>query len=329
MTIKEVAKLADTSISAVSRVINNSGYVKKEVRNRIQKVLDETGYRPNAFAKALHQKTSHTIGVILPKINSTSSGDNIAGITDYISSKGYSVLLGNTNHSIEKEIEFIKIFQEKKVDGIILISTIITDEHKEIISKINIPFVIIGQDSGELAPCVIFDEMEAANDLTKHLIKKGRKNIAFIGVDEKDVAVGLDRKNGYKKAISSNLNQINEDFIGTGDFTVESGYKICKNIFERSKIKPDAIFAVTDKMAIGAINYLIENGYKIPEDISICGMGGGFISEYYNPKLTTAFYDFKKEGAEGAKLLYSLIKNKKISKEKVILKHKLIERESS
>ena len=85
MTIKEIAKLAGVSPATVSRVINNSGYVKDEVRKRVQKVIDETGYRPNPFAKALHQNKSQTIGVILPKINASSSGDTVAGINDYFS----------------------------------------------------------------------------------------------------------------------------------------------------------------------------------------------------------------------------------------------------
>lgn len=92
-TIKEIAQLAESSISSVSRVINNSGYVGEEARKRIQKVLDETGYRPNALAKALHSKRSQTIGVILPKINATSSGENIAGIDQYYADKGYSIIL--------------------------------------------------------------------------------------------------------------------------------------------------------------------------------------------------------------------------------------------
>ena len=102
MTIKEIAKLANVSTSTISRVVNNSGYVKTDVRERVEKIIEETGYRPNAYAKALLLNKSHTIGVILPKINSTSSGDTVAGIDEYISEKGYTLILGNSNHSIDR-----------------------------------------------------------------------------------------------------------------------------------------------------------------------------------------------------------------------------------
>ena len=329
MTIKEIAKLAGVSPATVSRVINNSGYVKDEVRKRVQNVIDETGYRPNPFAKALHQNKSQTIGVILPKINASSSGDTVAGITDYFSEKGYSLLLGNTNHSVEKELEFFQLFKEKMVDGIILIATVLTPKHKEVIKKSKIPTVIVGQESLDTTPCVIFDEVMAAKEMVDFLIESGRKRIAFIGVDEIDVAVGVKRREGYVASLREHSLSLRESYIQKGDFTVESGYEACRLIWETSEEKPDAVFAVTDKMAIGAMNYFFEKDIRIPEDVAVCGMGGGFISKYFHPKLTTAFYDFKAAGMEGAKLLFDIISMKKISAKKIVMNHTFVKRESA
>jgi LacI family sucrose operon transcriptional repressor len=309
LTIKEIAKLANTSISGVSRVFNNSGYVKEEVRIRVQKVLDETGYRPNALAKALHSKRSQTIGVILPKINATSSSENIAGIDQYFTDKGYSIILGNTNHSIKKELEYLDLFSEKQVDGIVLIATELTEEHEKKIKKIGKPVVVMGQRTNDLTPCVLFDEAAAAEEITTHLAEWHHKSIALIGVSENDVAVGVNRKQGYLNALKKYDLALNEALIVLGSFSVKSGYQACKELIEKRKQKPDAIFAINDKMAIGAINYLIAHGYRVPEDVSVCGVGGGTTSAYYNPKITSLVYDFKESGRVSAELLHKLIEH--------------------
>ncbi|WED24294.1 LacI family transcriptional regulator [Vibrio sp. JC009] len=309
-TIKEIAALADTSISSVSRVINNSGYVREEVRIRIQKVLDETGYRPNALAKALHSKRSQTIGVILPKINATSSSENIAGIDEYFDANGYNIILGNSSHSVKRELEYLDLFTEKQVDGIILIATTLTAEHREKFQKLGKPVVVMGQRTHDDAPCVLFDEAAAVETMVDHLVDWNHKNIAFIGVSEQDIAVGIDRKQGYLNGLQKHGLEQSDSLIVLGNFTIESGYNACKQLIEEKKQTPDAIFAVNDKMAIGAVNYLIEHGYKIPQDISICGVGGGEASAHYNPKITSLVYDFKESGRVSAELLHQMIEKK-------------------
>lgn len=323
MTIKDIAKLAEVSTSTISRVINNSGYVKKDVREKVEKILEETGYRPNAYAKALLQNKSHTIGIILPKINSNSSGDTVAGIDEFMSEKGYTLLLGNSNHSIDREIELYKVFQEKMVDGIILLATELTIRHKDIIKKSGIPTIILGQESLDSTPCVVFDDEFAARELTECIIEKNIKNIAFIGVGEFDVAVGQKRKNGFLKVMKENNLSIPETYMEIGDFTVDSGYRACKKIMEQNSEKPKAIFVVTDKMAIGAMGYLFEIGMEIPADISIVGMGGGDLAKYYHPKITTSKYSYKNMGFEGAKLLYEILSEKQVKTRKIVMSHEI------
>lgn len=307
MNIKEISKLANTSPSSVSRVINSSGYVKEEVKQRILKVLEETGYRPNAFAKALHSKKSHTIGVILPKINGTSSGESVSGIDHFFSSRGYSLLLGNTDHQVKKELEFLDLFKEKQVDGIIFIATRFTPEHQEKLNKLGIPVVIIGQESPENLPCVLFDEYQAAKRMTEHLLATGKQRIAFIGVDKWDISVGVLRHKGYCDALMEHNITPEDSLFARGDFTHQSGFIACRHLLEHNDIKPDAIFAASDKMAIGAMSYLFSTGLRVPEDISIGGVGGGTLAEFYNPKLTTLAYDYKQSGIIASELLYQQI----------------------
>ena len=322
MTIKDIAKLANVSPTTISRVMNKSGYVKNEITEKIEKIIEETGYRPNAYAKALLQNKSHTIGVILPKINSNSSGDTVAGIDEYLSKMEYAILIGNSNHSIEREIELYKVFQEKRVDGIILMATELTLQHKELIKKSGIPTVILGQESLDSTPCVVFDDEFAVSELTEYVIKKGKNKIAFIGVGDFDVAVGIKRKNGFLKTMKENNKEIFEPFIKIGDFSVESGYESCKEIFKSGK--PDAIIAVTDKMAIGAMGYIFKKGLTVPEDVAVVGMGSGFLSKYFHPSITTAKYNYKNLGYEGAKLLYENIIENKVRTRKIVMSHQII-----
>ena len=326
MTIKEIAKLANVSTSTISRVVNKSGYVKNDVREKIEKLIEETGYRPNAYAKALLQNKSHTIGIILPKVNSSSSGDTVAGIDDFFAPNGYSLIIGNSNHSVEKEIQLFKLFQEKRVDGIILMATEITKTHEELIKKNGIPTVILGQESFNSTPCVIFDDEFAARELTEYLTSKITKDIAFIGVGEYDIAVGKKRKDGFLKVLKEKNIEITNEFIKTGDFSVESGYRACKEILE--KVMPQAIFSVTDKMAIGAMRYLFEKGLRVPEDIAIVGMGGTDLAKYYHPIITTSKYNYNDLGYEGAKLLFDIIEKSNLRTKKIILSHELLKGES-
>jgi len=329
VNIKDIAKLANVSPTTISRVVNNSGYVKADVRERVEKIIEETGYRPNAFAKALLQNKSHTIGVVLSKINSSSSGDTVAGIDEFISPKGYTIIIGNTNYNVEKELEYFNIFQEKMVDGIILMGTEITKKHKEFFKKSKIPLVILAQESLDSIPCVVFDDYMATKELCEHLISQERKKIAYIGVGEFDIAVGKKRKEGFLSALKENNMSIPTTYIVNGDFTVDSGYKACKKIFSENTDRPDAILAVTDKMAIGAMSYLFELGIKVPEEVAVVGMGGGMLAKYFHPKLTSAEYDYTNLGYEGAKLLYDIINEDRESTKKIILNHKLRIRESS
>lgn len=326
MTIKEIAKLANVSTSTISRVVNNSGYVKKDVRLKVEKLIKETGYRPNAHAKALLQNKSHTIGVILPKVNSSSSGDTVAGIDDFFASKGYSLIIGNSNHNIQEELNLFHLFQEKRVDGIAFIATELTKEHQDLIKKSGIPTVILGQESLDSTPCVIFDDEFASRELTEYLISKIKKDIAFIGVGEYDIAVGKKRKSGFLKVLEENNIKIPNEFLKQGDFTVESGYRACKEILEY-KI-PKAIFAVTDKMAIGAMRYLFEKNLKVPQDIAVVGMGGTDLAKYYHPVITTSKYNYSNLGYESAKLLFDIIEESQIKTKKIILSHQLLKGES-
>lgn len=325
MNISKIAELAGVSKSTVSRYLND-GYVSVENTKKIQKVIEETGYVPSSYAQTLRTKKTNLIGVILPKISSETISRIVDGISGEISKHGYNVLLGNTDLNIEKEIEYLNIFKNNEVDGIIFVATIITQKHLEIMKNIKVPIVIVGQNI-ENYSCVYHDDYGSTYDLTKILIDNDYKNIGYIGVSEDDIAVGLERKKGYLKALTDCNMDIDNEKIAIGDFSTQSGYEACKELMSK-KIDIDVILCATDNMAMGAMDYLKENNIDIPKEIGVVSIGDSKLSRVVTPKLSTVHYYYKTSGIEAAKVMIDKVKNEDKKETKIKLGYEIIKRES-
>ncbi|MGM0974642.1 MAG: LacI family DNA-binding transcriptional regulator [Bacillota bacterium] len=327
ITIKEIAERANVSRTTVSRVLNNSGYVSEDARKRVLHVIEETGYVPSAHAKSLRTKKTKVIGVILPKISTETSSRLVNGIDDVLAGEGYQILLANTNLHAEKEIEYIRLLKSRNVDGMILSATNVQPELIQEIRQLKIPFIMVGQHAEELTS-VIFDEYQAARDMACLLIKKGYKKIAFIGVDEADRAVGYLRKKGYLDAMKEHQLPVESGWLQKGIFDIDSGFNGMKNIMESAEDKPQAVLAVTDRLAIGALQYLRQNGYSVPGDVAIAGMGGSELSKYITPALTTIDFSFEDAGREAALLILQKISGEHSPEKTREINYRLVERES-
>lgn len=325
MNINKIAELAGVSRTTISRYLNN-GYVSEKNREKIQKIIEETGYVPSSFAQTLRTKKTNLVGVIVPKISSSTISRIVDGISIELKKDGYNILLGNTDLDLEKEIEYLNIFKNNEVDGIIFLAKTITNRHLEIMEKLKIPIVIIGQNIDNYS-CVYHNDYEASYEVVKELIKSKCKNIGFIGVSEEDIAVGIDRKQGYINALKDNYIYINQEYIKIGDFSFESGYECCKDLISKNQ-DIDGIFCATDNIAIGAMEYLKAKSIKIPKDICIVSIGDTKESKVVTPKLSTVHYYYKTSGIEGAKILMDKIKNNNKDIHKIQLGYEYIKRES-
>ena len=163
LNIIDIAKLAGVSKSTVSRYLNN-GYVSVEAREKIKKVIDETGFTPQRQAKSMRTKKTNLIGVIVPKISTETPPRVVEGITEVLSPNGYDVLIANTNLSIEKEFEYLNIFKKNQVDGIIFMATKITEKHIKVMDKLDVPIVVVAQNIDNY-PSVYHDDFNAAKDM--------------------------------------------------------------------------------------------------------------------------------------------------------------------
>lgn len=307
MNIGEIAKLAGVSRATVSRYLND-GYVSEEKRERIQQVIQQTGYIPSAQAQMLRRGRTNLIGVIVPKISSEAVSRMVDGITITLEREGYHVLLGNTDLNIQKELEYLDIFQTHQVDGILFVGTQFPQKHLQRMKQIQVPIVVLGQRLSGYS-CVYHDDLNAARDLTAHLIAAGCKTVAYLGVDTKDKAAGGMRRRGYLEALEQAGLPMRKELLMEGAFAFEAGYEHMKALYTAWP-DIDGVFCATDNIATGAMCWLKKQGVHIPQQVKVCGVGDSHLARLITPSLTSSHYHYKTGGIESAKILLDAIQQK-------------------
>lgn len=304
MDINQIAQMAGVSRATVSRYLND-GYVSQEKRAAIRRVIEKTGYVPSRQAKTLRTGKTDVVGVVLPKINSASVSRMVAGITLVLNDAGYQVLLANTDNDVAREVEFLRLFAEKsRVDGVILIATVLTPEHEAAFSALGVPLVVLDQNVAGRT-CVYQDDFDAVRDVTR-LALRGARRPAYIGVLEEDVSAGRMRREGFLAACAEAGVEVPDGALAVAEFTVDSGYEQAEALLGRVG-DLDAIVCATDSIAYGALTCLREYGRRVPEDVAVTGVGDAELSQIVTPTLTTVHHHYKTSGAEAAKMLVGMM----------------------
>lgn len=304
MDINEIARRAGVSRATISRYLNN-GYVSKEKRDRIRRIIEETGYVPSQHARQLRTGKTHLVGVIMPKINSQSVSRMVAGITDPLASEGYQVILASTANDEHAEVDYLRLFAEhNRVDGIILIGTVLSAEHREVINDLRIPFVILGQHTSGI-PCVYHDDYHAMFEIAKLVLGKSRRP-AYLGVFERDIAAGKERHRGFVDACAEMGIDLDPQSQLVVDFDSDSGYFGAEKILDTIP-DVDTIVCATDDIAFGALMCMREYGKRVPEDVQVTGVGDSLLSQITRPSLTTVHLFYKTSGVRAAQMLLAKI----------------------
>ena len=328
MTIKQVAKLAGVSPAAVSRYMNG-GPLSPEKKNRIRLAIEETGYRPNLTARTMRTGIVRQIGVIAPKINSDSVSRIMDGISGRLQKTGFMPVLGCTGGDPEAETAYLENMQMNRVAGVIFMGRVLTPALHETLSNMQVPVVITGQKFADF-PCVYHDDRRAMKELTELMLRRGRRDLLYIGATPEDPAAGLARWQGVEKAVSDahsagirvKLRSIQ------ADFSAESGYRAMETIMEEGNI-PDGVLCATDAMALGAMASLRGRAYDVPGEVSVAGVGNSWAGAVAQPPLTTACLDYRRCGEVAVELLLSLIEGDQAAGNKQIrLDHTIIRRYS-
>ncbi|MDQ0230365.1 LacI family DNA-binding transcriptional regulator [Metabacillus malikii] len=319
-TIGEIAKLAGVAKSTVSRYLNG-GSVSAKTKLKIETVITETGYVPNTFARSLKAKKTNIIGTIVPRLNSFATAQTLIGIDEELKDSEYQLLISNTSQDLNREIDSIYSLANQKVAGLILLATKVTERHLDALNKVNIPVILVGQQSEECYS-LIHDDEHAGFEIGKYVIGQGHSNIVYLGVSEEDIAVGVKRKKGFKRATYDAKCAVH--FAET-DFDLKEAMKKFDYLYET--YKPTIIVCATDNIALGILKAAQLKGLKVPDDLSITGFGGYDITEITHPSITTVQYYYKEAGLTAAKNIIKLINNEEIHK-LTMSKTELVIRES-
>ena len=326
VTIKDVARAVNVSVTTVSRVLNNKPDVSEETKKKVKEAIRTLGYNPNNIARGLVLRKTNTIGLIIPDINNPFFPEIVKGIERKAKEEGYSLILYNTDNNKEEEKEALALLRSKKVDGIILSFSL---ENKEILKKLEkeeYPVVQIDrQIRDSLYPAVTIDNKRSAYNATEYLIKQGHKEIGHITGDL-STETALDRLKGFKMALEKYGIPFREEWILEGDYSRGSGKELMERII-KLKHRPTAIFFANDLMAFGAYETIYNYNYRIPEDFSIIGHDNIEITSFVKPGLTTMDQPKYQLGAIAVEKLINLIE-KKNDFHSVILENELIIRDS-
>ncbi|WP_246942933.1 LacI family DNA-binding transcriptional regulator [Bacillus pinisoli] len=330
ITLKEIAKMADVSTSTVSRVINNSKHVNEDLRKRVLNVLKETNYLPYVAQTLSNTHDQLLIGVICPQFSNTVLDDLIQGINKVCKLYGYDTVIGLTDGTNESEQHYIDLFSNKLcVQGMIFMGNQWEQEHIDIINKNLTPVVLIGQVSTHPSvPSVHVDNITASYEAVTYLLQSGHRNIAMIR-GTTGQSVREDRYKGYEKALLDAGLNIQEEWVLDSELSIEGGKKAMAAILEQQSM-PTAVFCSTDNIAIGAMTYLQDQGYRVPEDISVFGFDSIELSRLVRPRLSTIQYSAVEIGMTATRNLIKLCKGEQedvVSHLNVI--HDLVIREST
>ena len=344
-TIKEVAERAGVSRMTVSRVINKSGYVKKEVSERVLQIIKELDYRPNLLAKGLVTRKTRIIAHIMVDIENLFHPKVIKGVEQSCYENKYSVIICDANTKFKEHL-YINNLIDRYADGIIFHHLNINSKLLQQLQKENIKSVLI--DNENLLTDfsnIVTDNIYGGYLAGKHLLELGHCKIGVIhgalkSTDKRSekeyeetfqYSLWNQRLAGFKKALREfGLGDTKYMFQGEGTTTnsIKSGYVAMKKILRIDGEIPTAIYAQNDHMAIGALNAAIEEGVKVPDDISIIGHDGLDIDDLLNPKLTTIEQPRFEIGYSAAKLLIELIENKTENKT-IKLRPKIVIRQTT
>ena len=271
VTISDIAKKAGVSSATVSRVLNDSGYVKQSTREKIEAAIKEMNFTPSAIARSLSKNETNTIGVIVPDITNSYFGEVIKGISEVAEANNLNIILFNTDNYLEKEVRALNVLKEQRIKGIIMTPGFGEENNKEYIETINnlnIPIVLVSADLKFKELSGIFvDNVLGGFNATNLLISEGHTKIGIMtGILSSEPAA--ERVVGYKKALKEANIEINDKYILDGQFSMEKAYELTKKLLD-SKDKPTALITSSNRMTMGAIKALKENNKTIPKDLAI------------------------------------------------------------
>jgi LacI family transcriptional regulator len=330
-TMKRIAGELGVSVTTISKVLNNHGDISEATRDRVLAKIEELGYQRNAVARSLTLRRTHTIGIVIPDLMHSFFVEVISGIEPVARDRGYGLLLCSSGEDPDKERAELEMLRGRQVDGIVLASAhgSANDDLLDQLTESGTGLVMIDRDDHPQVQChrVLTDDERVGVLATAHLVETGRKVIAHIGGP--NIEHAKRRERGWRAALrTANVDPPADWFIQAG-FMESDGYRAMKRLLGLQP-RVDAVFAVNDPAAIGAMKAIWEAGLRVPEDIAVVGVGDIAMVDMLRVPLTTVSWSRNEQGKNAAELLLNEIDSDGDNPPgRVIIPPRLVVRESS
>lgn len=299
-TILDIAKLAGVSKSTVSRVINNESGVKEETKIKVLKVIKDNNFSPSKSARELRGIKVNTYGILVTRLDSNSESQVVRGITQELYKNNCDYLILENQFSVEKTKHFVDTLLKRDVDGFIVFA--IANENYDFLKETGKKVVLIGQDV-EGFNCIVYDDYNAVKMVLDHLWEKGKRKIAYVGVQRNDPTTGEKRYKAYEDfADSKKMKNIS----GFGNFEYYSGYEVAKNIIQNDI---DAVVCGTDNLALGVKEYLRRKNIN---NVAVTGIGNNRLLRFLDSDHISISFSYEKSGEKAVQIVADL-KNTKIN----------------
>lgn len=308
--IIEVAQHAGVSTATVSRALNGKSHVSAKAREKVLKAAQELGYVASSSAYTLATGRAKNIGVVMPFIDRWYFSSVLDGAVNAMVSRGYDVTLYNlSGGSVNRKRVFEDLVLRKRVDGVLTVAVKLTDEELAKLTALQKPIVGIG---GPIpgARSLSIDDEGAGRLATLHLLSMGHTEIGMISgtpASEMDFHQPSLRRTGYQEALLDANLDFKPEWVAEADFTVGGGYHAAKQMLGDPRSAPTAIFCAADEMGFGAIQAARDLGYRVPQDISVIGMDGHPLGDFYG--LSTIDQNPNAQGAKGANMLVDILES--------------------
>src|SRR5579871_1930685 len=327
VSIKDIARLVGVSHSTVSRALRESPVVNAETAVRIKKVAQQHGYRASLIGRGLVLRRSMTVGCVATDITDPFVAEVVAGIEDVANRHGYAVFLASSHANPERELDVVRSFQERRVDGIVTPASRVGSLYLSQLEELKTPIVLINnQHPGSYTYSVSIDNLEAARLMTRHLLELGHRRIGYIGHRGGSQA-NADRLNGIRLELRRAKLQLSRELIVHADATPEGGRAMMSRLLDQ-RHPPTAVFCYDDLTALGALAAARTAGVSVPGEVSITGFDDLFVASYSSPPLTTLRQPMKQMGRRASEILLALLRGE-TSKRTVTFSGELVRREST
>ena len=334
ITIYDIAKQLNISATTVSRGLKDHPTINKHTRKKIADAAKALGYRSNNFASSLRTKKTHTLGVVVPRLNSYFLASVLAGMDDVANREGYNLIISQSLEKNAKEVINAEMMFNKRVDGLLVALAADTEkiDHFFPFFKKGIPIVFFDRVHPHAdCTCIVIDNYTAAYNMTKHLIGGGSSRIMHLGGNMLR-NVYSDRLKGYKQALKDHKIPFNEKLVSVSNLAEKDGTDAAEHILKmKIKDRPDAVFASNDTAAVHCMIRLKSAGIKIPADIAFAGFNNDPISKVVEPNLTTVNYSGYHIGETAVRNLINHLNGVSSTKttNTIVLRSDLVIRESS